>query len=86
VSCQATVADHRSSALPIASCGGWPTQATGRSWPLLTHAITVLVDDVDAHFERTERQGAAVLSAPKEQPWGVRRPDCSAQQGQSAKG
>ena len=47
-------------------------EATGRSWPHLTHAITVFVDDVDAHFERAERQGAAVLSAPKDQPWGVR--------------
>jgi len=47
-------------------------EATGRSWPLLTHAITVIVDDVDAHFERAKRQGAAVLSAPKDQPWGVR--------------
>ena len=53
-------------------------EATGRSWPLLTHAITVIVDDVDAHFERAERaeraerERAAVLSAPKDQPWGVR--------------
>ena len=43
-----------------------------RSWPLLTHAITVIVDDVDAHFEGAERRGAAVLSAPKDQSWGVR--------------
>lgn len=47
-------------------------QATGRSWPLLTHAITVIVDDVDAHFERAQRQGAAMLTAPKDQPWGLR--------------
>jgi uncharacterized glyoxalase superfamily protein PhnB len=47
-------------------------EATGQSWPLLTHAITVIVDDVDAHFERTERQGASVLTVPKDQPWGVR--------------
>ena len=47
-------------------------EATGRSWPLLTHTITVMVDDVDAHFEQAEREGAAVLSAPKDQPWGVR--------------
>jgi uncharacterized glyoxalase superfamily protein PhnB len=47
-------------------------EATGRSWPLLTHTISVLVNDVDAHFERVERQGAAVLTAPKDQPWGVR--------------
>jgi uncharacterized glyoxalase superfamily protein PhnB len=47
-------------------------EAAGRSWPLLTHTITVFVDDVDAHFERAEREGAAVLSAPGDQPWGVR--------------
>lgn len=51
-------------------------EGAGLSWPLLTHAITVIVDvdvdDVDAHFERAGQQGAAVLSAPKDQPWGVR--------------
>jgi uncharacterized glyoxalase superfamily protein PhnB len=47
-------------------------EAVGRSWPLLTHAITVIVNDVDAHFERAEREGASVLSAPRDQPWGVR--------------
>ncbi|MGH8987300.1 MAG: VOC family protein [Acidimicrobiales bacterium] len=47
-------------------------EATGQSWPLLTHATTVIVDDVDAHFERTEGQGASVLTAPTDQPWGVR--------------
>ena len=47
-------------------------EATGRSWPLLTHTITVMVDNVDAHFEQAEREGAAVLSPPKDQPWGVR--------------
>jgi uncharacterized glyoxalase superfamily protein PhnB len=43
-------------------------EATGRSWPLLTHAISVIVGYVDAHFERAEQQGAAVLSASKDQP------------------
>jgi uncharacterized glyoxalase superfamily protein PhnB len=47
-------------------------EANGKSWPLLTHTITVIVDDVDAHFERAEAEGAAVLSEPKDQPWGVR--------------
>lgn len=40
-------------------------EATGRSWPLLTHAITVIVNDVDAHFERAEQQSASVLGAPR---------------------
>lgn len=47
-------------------------EVAGQSWPLLTHAITVLVDDVDAHFVRAKHEGADVLSAPKDQPWGVR--------------
>jgi uncharacterized glyoxalase superfamily protein PhnB len=45
---------------------GWP-------WPLLAHFITVIVDDVDAHFERAERQGATMLCAPKDRPWKLRR-------------
>jgi uncharacterized glyoxalase superfamily protein PhnB len=38
----------------------------------LTHTITVIVDDVDAHFKRAEHEGAALLGIPKDQPWGVR--------------
>jgi uncharacterized glyoxalase superfamily protein PhnB len=48
-------------------------EGAGRSWPLLTHAISVMVDDVDAHLARAEREGAAMLSEPRDQPWGVRR-------------
>lgn len=47
-------------------------EATGRSWPLLTHAVTVIVDNVDAHYQQAEREGAVVLTAPKDQPWGLR--------------
>jgi uncharacterized glyoxalase superfamily protein PhnB len=49
-------------------------EATGRSWPLLTHAITVIVDAVDEHFERAARQGAALLTAPKDQPSQHKKP------------
>jgi hypothetical protein len=31
-------------------------EATGRCWPLLIHATTIVVDDVDALFERAERR------------------------------
>jgi uncharacterized glyoxalase superfamily protein PhnB len=34
------------------------------------HPITVIFDDVDAHVERAECEGAAVLDSPKHQPWG----------------
>jgi uncharacterized glyoxalase superfamily protein PhnB len=47
-------------------------EATDRSWPLLTHTVSVIVGDVDAHFERAEQEGAAMLSSPTDQPWGVR--------------
>jgi uncharacterized glyoxalase superfamily protein PhnB len=47
-------------------------EATGGSWPLLTHTITIIVDDVDAHFEQAEFEGAALLGKPRDQPWGVR--------------
>ena len=47
-------------------------EAAGQSWPLLTHTVTVIVDDVDTHFEQAKQQGAALLGMPKDQPWGVR--------------
>jgi uncharacterized glyoxalase superfamily protein PhnB len=47
-------------------------EVTGRSWPLLTHTVTVLVADVDTHFEHAKQLGAAVLSEPEDQPWGMR--------------
>lgn len=47
-------------------------EATGRSWPLVTHAVTVVVDDVDSHFRQAEREGAILLGAPTDQPWGLR--------------
>lgn len=42
------------------------------SWPNLTYSITVLVTDVDAHFERAARLGARTVTAPRDQPWGLR--------------
>ncbi len=45
-------------------------EVSGRSGLLLRHAVTVIADDVDAHFERAEREGTALLGAPKDQPWG----------------
>ena len=47
-------------------------EAIGRPWPLLTHAVTVIVEDVDGHFEQARMKGAAILSTPTDQPWGVR--------------
>jgi len=41
-------------------------------WPLPMHAITVVVDDVDAHFRRAKQAGASTLMEPRDQPWGLR--------------
>ena len=41
-------------------------------WPNLTYSITVLVPDVDAHFERARRSGARTVTTPRDQPWGLR--------------
>ncbi len=46
--------------------------AGDRGWPLLTHSTTVLMPEVDAHFERARSEGATILSKPKDQPWGIR--------------
>jgi uncharacterized glyoxalase superfamily protein PhnB len=42
------------------------------SWPHLTHTITVLVEDVDAHHARARAEGATILMVPTDQPWGLR--------------
>ncbi len=47
-------------------------EASGAGWPLLTHAVTVVVDQVDAHYRRAEQAGAIILSVPTDQPWGLR--------------
>ena len=37
-----------------------------------TASVSVLVDDVDAHFERTQRNGAPIVYPPRDQPYGYR--------------
>jgi uncharacterized glyoxalase superfamily protein PhnB len=44
----------------------------GRPWPNLSHTTTVLVSDVDAHHQRASDEGATILMAPTDQPWGLR--------------
>jgi uncharacterized glyoxalase superfamily protein PhnB len=41
-------------------------------FPYLTHAVTVIVDDVDAHHQHARAGGALTLSDPTDQPWGLR--------------
>lgn len=43
-----------------------------RPWPYLSHTTTVMVGDVDAHYERAKAGGATVLMTPTDQPWGLR--------------
>ena len=39
----------------------------------VTHSIMVRVADVDAHHARVEREGAEVVAAPADQPFGERQ-------------
>lgn len=38
-----------------------------------SHAVTVKVDDVDAHHERARQHGAVILSPPADYPYGERQ-------------
>jgi PhnB protein len=46
-----------------------------------TSLLYVLVEDVDAHFERARSAGAAILEEPNDLPHGHRRYGCSDPQG-----
>lgn len=43
-----------------------------RPWPTLSHSTTVLVSNVDAHYEQAKAGGATLLMPPTDQPWGLR--------------
>jgi uncharacterized glyoxalase superfamily protein PhnB len=43
-----------------------------RPWPYQSHTTTVLVADVDAHYQHARGQGATLLMPPTDQPWGLR--------------
>lgn len=43
-----------------------------RAWPNVSHTTTVMVSDLDAHYERAKAGGATMLMAPADQPWGLR--------------
>jgi PhnB protein len=47
-------------------------QPEPRPWPELSHTVTVVVSDVDAHYARAQAAGATTLTPPWEQPWGLR--------------
>jgi PhnB protein len=44
----------------------------GEPWPNLSHTTTVMVDDVDAHYERAQAAGATIVMKPTDHPWGLR--------------
>jgi len=44
-------------------------KALGRA----SHSLVVLVDDVDAHFERSRAGGATIVTEPEDRPWGLRQ-------------
>jgi uncharacterized glyoxalase superfamily protein PhnB len=43
-----------------------------RPWPNLSHTTTVVVSDADAHYENAVDAGATILTAPTDQPYGLR--------------
>jgi uncharacterized glyoxalase superfamily protein PhnB len=47
-------------------------QPPERPWPNLSHTTTVTVSDVDDHYAHARAGGATLLSAPTDQPWGLR--------------
>jgi len=47
-------------------------EQTDAPWPNLSHGVTVMVSDVDAHYELAKTRGATVLMPPADQPWGLR--------------
>jgi uncharacterized glyoxalase superfamily protein PhnB len=46
-----------------------------------TASVYVLVEDVDAHFERTKAAGAKIIEEPNDLPFGHRRYGCTDPQG-----
>jgi uncharacterized glyoxalase superfamily protein PhnB len=46
-----------------------------------TSLVYVLVDDVDAHYERAKAGGAVIVEEPKDLPFGHRRYTCDDPQG-----
>lgn len=45
---------------------------SARSLPAVHVGIVVLVDDVDAHYERARKAGATIDSPPTDEPYGQR--------------
>lgn len=43
-----------------------------RPWPNLSHSTTVLMGDVDPHHDHARAASATILTAPQDQPWGIR--------------
>lgn len=41
-------------------------------YPHRGHTISVMVPDVDAHFQQAKAGGATILHEPADQPWGLR--------------
>ena len=39
-------------------------------WPNTSYSITVMVPDVDAHYDRALAEGAQILTPPHDRPWG----------------
>jgi uncharacterized glyoxalase superfamily protein PhnB len=45
---------------------------TDAAWPNPDYSITVMIPDVDAHFDQACEEGARIVAEPTDQPWGLR--------------
>jgi uncharacterized glyoxalase superfamily protein PhnB len=50
-----------------------PAESAPRSRTHGCHAVLVLIDDVDGHYEHARRRGAPIVEPPSDQPSGERR-------------
>ncbi|MGD1915396.1 MAG: VOC family protein [Phycisphaerales bacterium] len=53
-------------------CGRCPDATSPADLGDHAYFAYLVVDDVDSWHERAEREGADVLKAPKDEPWGMR--------------
>jgi uncharacterized glyoxalase superfamily protein PhnB len=64
------IANHR---IQMKAGDGCLTIAEGTAAPNDSHITQVRIEDADSHCERARRNGAVILTAPTDQPYGERQ-------------
>jgi uncharacterized glyoxalase superfamily protein PhnB len=64
---------HRQSPHPDESRDGCFTIAEGKTAPNQSQHVQVRIEDANAHCARARKNGATILSDPKDQPYGERQ-------------